>query len=155
MEIRKAKLSDAPGLARLYLQFWDNHERYDPLLRLKKRQTLKSETEQARKDIRKRNHAILVAVEDGQVIGFTEVLIKRREPIFKVKTSGYINSIVVGLSHRESGVGTALVLHALEFFKGKGIRHVKTNAYLHNKAALAMYGKTGFKAISSILIKDI
>lgn len=52
--IRKAKLSDAESLARLYFQFWEPHKKVDPLLEFEKRLTLKSQTESAKKGYQKK-----------------------------------------------------------------------------------------------------
>ena len=155
MEIRRAKLSDAAAVGRLFLLFWDSHKGVDPLLKLKKKPTLKSEIEQAKKWIRKRKTVMFVATESDSVIGYIEATTKKSAPIFKVKRSGYIEAVVVDKKYRNSGVGKSLVLHALDYFKKRGIRNVKANVYFSNKSAVQFWKKAGFKDISKNVITSI
>jgi ribosomal protein S18 acetylase RimI-like enzyme len=153
--IRKAKLSDAPGLARLYLLFWEAHKRCDPLLKTKNKITLKSEIESAKKDIRKRNTHIFVAESGGKIIGFIEFLIKKNEGIFHVQEYGYLNSAVTDKSYRKKGVARALTQEAFNMLKKKKIKYVKTNAYEKNIPAVKAWQKLGFKRQSLNMIKKL
>ncbi len=155
MRIRKARLSDAEDLARLYLQFWEVHGDVDPLLKLARKPILKREAEQARKDIRKKGTHIFVAVEEGHAIGFIELLIKKNHPVFSIKKYGYLNSCVVDKRYRRKGVAQKLVRYGIAFLKKKGARHMKTNVYASNKAALKAWEKVGFKEISKIMLKRL
>lgn len=153
--IRKAKLSDAESLARLYFQFWEPHKKVDPLLEFEKRLTLKSQTESAKKDIRKRNNHILVADLGGEVIGFIEFFIKKNDDCFKIKRYGYLNSAAINKDYRRKGVAKALTDAALRSLKEQGIKYIRTNVYDSNKVAMNTWIKLGFRPQSSILIRKI
>ncbi len=154
-KIRKAKLSDAEDLARLYFQFWAPHKKVDPLLEFEKKMTLKNQTEFAKKDIRKRNNHIFVANKDGKVIGFIEFFVKKNENCFKIKKYGYLNSATTHKDYRGKGVAKALTNVALKFFKDRGIKYVRTNVYNSNEIAMKTWIKIGFEPQSTFLIKKI
>jgi ribosomal protein S18 acetylase RimI-like enzyme len=155
MIIRKAERSDAPGIARLYMQFWKAHRGCDPLLALKRKPALAHETRQAKKDMRKRGTYVFVAEEKGRVKGFMELLIKRNDPVFSIRNYGYLNSCVVDARCRKRGIARQLTRHALGFLKGKRIGYVKTNVYLSNKGAAAVWRRLGFREISEMMIRKI
>ena len=155
MEIRKAKLSDAKGLAKLFLLFWDSHKGVNPLLELRKKPTLESETKEAKKYIRKGKPEIFVAVDDDSVIGFIEVSIKKNEPVFKVKKSGYIESLVVDKKCRRAHVGSSLLAYVKALLKKRGVGYITVTVYPSNRLAVEFWKKTGFKDISKIVISEI
>jgi len=136
MIIRKAILSDAEDLAKLYIQFWEPHKNCDPLVELNKKINLKNQTEFAKNDIKRRNRYILVAEEDNKAVGFIEFFIKKNESFFKIKEYGYLNSVAVDKYYRKQGIAKTLTQHAITFLKKKNIRYVKANVYNINKIAI-------------------
>lgn len=153
-KIRKARVSDAEDLAKLYFQFWTPHKNVDPLLEFDKKLTLKNQIKSAKKDIKKKNNHILVA-DNGKVIGFIEFFIKKNDNLFKIKKYGYLNSATTLKEHRGKGVAKALSKAALKFLKSKGIKYVRANVYNSNKVAMKTWIKIGFKPQSTFLIKRI
>ena len=153
--IRNAELSDTEDLARLYLQFWKSHKKSDPLLEFKERLTLKNQITASRKDIKKRNNYIFVAVKNDEVIGFIEFFIKKNDKCFKIKQYGYLNSAVTLNGYRKGGIARKLYLTAAKFLKLKGIKYIKTNVYKSNKVALKAWKKIGFETQSYMMIKRI
>ncbi|MBN2459859.1 GNAT family N-acetyltransferase [Candidatus Woesearchaeota archaeon] len=153
--IRRAKISDAEGLAKLYLQFWEPHKVCDPLIELKKELSCKNQLDFARKDIKKKATNIFVAAESNKVVGFIEVLIKKNDACFKINRYGYINACVTDKDERGKGIAKMLTEHALAFLKSKGIRFVRLNVYHINQAAIAVWQKLGFKPQSMNLFKKL
>ena len=51
--VRKARLSDAVDLARLYIEFWKPHKKSDPLLEFKEKLTLKNQMTAARNELKR------------------------------------------------------------------------------------------------------
>jgi ribosomal protein S18 acetylase RimI-like enzyme len=156
MEIRAAQTGDAPGLAKLFLQFWEAHSDCgDPVLELSKHRTLADEKKAALRYMRKKDTHLIVAVEGGEALGYIEVLIKKNDPIFKEQEYGYLDSCVVNKWARRSGIGKMLIRAAFAFLRKKDIRSVKTNVYLSNRTASAFWKKTGFRPISAMMLKKI
>ena len=154
-EIRKARQSDAKEIARLYLQFWDSHKKIDPLLEFKELLTLENQITAAKKDLKKKNNCIFVAVNNSRVIGFIEFFIKKNAKVFGISQYGYLNSAVTDKSFRKLGVVKQLYSAAAIFLKRKGINYVKTNVYLSNKSAVKVWKRIGFMPQSYTLIKKI
>lgn len=154
-EIRKAKLSDAKDLAKLYLQFWSAHKKIDPLLELKKKLTIKNQIIAAKKDIQKKNNYIFVAVNNSQVIGFIEFFFKKNDKIFNINEYGYLNTAVTHKRYRKQGVAKKLYSAAANYLKKKGIKYIKTNIYLSNEQALNTWKNIGFIPQSYMMIKRI
>jgi len=154
MEVRKACAADARGIASLYLEFWAVHEGIDPLLRLKRRPTLASETEEALKDLRKRDIVILVAVEGARVLGYVEVKIVKAGRHLRMERFAVIDSLVVGRKSRRSGVGKALVSSTLSYLEGRGVRYARLNVYDSNPGAFAFWESQGFKPRARLLSRE-
>lgn len=153
--IRKAKLSDAKGLAELYLQFWVTHKGCDPLLQFKKKVNLNTQIEAAKSDMSKKDTYVLVAVKDNKIIGFIEFLIKKNHDCFNIEKYGYLNSAVTHKDFRGKGVARALTSACIKSIKSKGIGYIKTNVYNTNKIALKTWNKLGFRSISTMMMKKL
>ena len=153
--IRKARLLDAEDLAKLYLEFWESHKKCDPLLEFKDRLTFKNQVIAAKRDIKKKNNCIFVALKNDKVVGFIEFFIKKNDKFFKVKEYGYLNSAVTLKGYRNRGIAKKLYFAAVKFLKDRGVKYVKTNVYNSNIVALKTWQKIGFKTQSSIMIKRI
>lgn len=153
--IRKAKLSDAKGMVRLYLQFWEPHKGVDPLLEPDKRPTLKNQIELAKKDIKKKNSHIFVAVKDNKIIGLIGFLIKKNEDCLKIKKYGLLDFSVTDKKHRRKGVAKGLTRFGFKFLRDKGIKYVRIKVYNKNKAAFKAWQRLGFKPQSIHMIKRL
>jgi len=156
--VRKAKLSDADSLAKLYLQFWEPHKGCDPLIALKKELSHKNQVAFAIKDIKKSGTHILVAIDgenDSKVVGFIEVLIKKNDACFKISRYGYINACVTDKDERGKGIARKLTEHAFTFLKSKGIKFVRLNVYHINPTAISVWQKLGFKPQSMNMFKEL
>lgn len=154
-KIRKARIVDAEGLAKLYLQFWVPHRKIDPLLEFGKKITFKSEIESAKRNIKKKDNYILVACHEDKIVGFIEFFIKKNEGYFKIKKYGYLNSAATHEDYRGKGIAKALTDEALKFLKKRGITYVRTNVYNVNKIAMKTWMNLSFKPQSTFLIKKI
>ena len=153
--IRKAKASDAPGLAELYVQFWSKHKGIDPLLELRKKPTIKNFTEDVKKDIKRRNNYIFIALKDKKIIGYIETNTNKNYKLFKVKRYGWIDTATTHKNYRGRGVARALTDYAIKFFKKKRIKYVRATVYIRNKGALEAWKRMGFKPNSVRLLKEI
>ena len=153
--VRKATLCDAEALAQLYLQFWEVHENVDLLIELEERPTLCNQIEAAKKAIRKRTAHIFVAVENNEIIGYIEFLIKKNEDCFKIKEYGYLDACVTHKKHRKKGVAQKLTRAVFEFFKERGIMHVRTTVYNINEPGTKVLHKLGFRSLSTVMMRQV
>lgn len=89
---------------------------------------------------------VLVAEEDGQLLGFAMVeYIKREETnsIYAVHEA-HIVEIGVDETSQGKGIGTALIQAVKDAAKVRGCRSVQLDVWEFNKSALRFYEKLGF-----------
>lgn len=82
-----------------------------------------------------------VAVDDGRVAGWCDVNPKTHEAL---RHSGVLG-MGVAASHRNQGVGSALLRTTLESAAARGIRRVELAVRADNSAAIALYQRHGFE----------
>jgi len=153
--IRKAGMSDVKGLAELYLQFWEKHSNMDPLTKLKTKPTLRNNIHEAKKDVKKKNNVIFVALIDDKIAGYIEIYIKKNFRMFRIKEYAYIDSATTHKDYRGLGVARMLTEASIKYLKEKKIKYVRVNVYTSNKIALKVWRKLGFRPQSIKMIKEI
>jgi len=143
-EIRPARTGDVDAVVGLWLQLAKTHERLDERFKLVEKP-----------EVIWRNHIlsvmenpdcrVVVAVEDGVVVGFANGSVGKRPPFFAERIHGDINDLYVDESHRRRGIGTRLVESLLQWFRARGITSYQAQFYTRNKAAKAFWSRIGFQ----------
>jgi len=88
---------------------------------------------------------IFVKVIDGKIAGFITTFLD------KDSSTGRIPHLAVSPEYQGKGVGKELLNHTLKYIKQSGMKLMRIEVLSHNKAALAMYTKAGFKKMSKQL----
>jgi len=83
-----------------------------------------------------------VAAEGDQVIGFITTRADEHTGI------GHILNVAVDPSHQGRGIGSALIQHALDYFRSKGMTHAKIETLVGNAAGEHLYPKLGFEELT-------
>lgn len=95
---------------------------------------------------------ILVAEEDGDVVGYIVVgMDKTRSEIFGFSW-GVIISLAVNPSCHGRGIGSALIASGLDWLKKKGAEYVEVLTDQNNIAAIRAYEKNNFRVIYSSIV---
>lgn len=141
-------------MARLFLQFWEVHNNVDPVIKPKKKPTIKNQAETAKKDVRKKSKITLVA-EEEEVIGFIQVDIKNNDDFFRMKKFAMLSACVVDINHRKKGVAKQLTEEAVKEVKKRNVKYMKTECYNVNKDAMRAWEKLGFQKISTNLLRKL
>lgn len=92
------------------------------------------------KFIETQNLSQYYAIEDGQVIGWCDIIPKSHEGLTHVGVLG----MGILCEYRGKGLGTQLMTHAIEHAKLNGIEKVELDVYESNSAAIGLYEKLGF-----------
>ncbi len=79
----------------------------------------------------------LVAELDGKVVGYVIAVVRWG-------ATGHVLAIGVDSPHRRHGVGSALMVNALDRLRRKGARHVRLEVRASNRAAQDFYLRLGF-----------
>jgi GNAT superfamily N-acetyltransferase len=152
MKIRKARLSDVPGIIELWFEFMKEHggivRRGNP--KLKPYTILRKDAKEefkpfVKKNIRSRNGGVVVAEEDGRLVGYTLFFIKKGPSVYTEKVFGYISDMFVKKGSREKRISSLLREEALRFFRKKGIKHSSLVVSPTNSRAREVYKKWGFQ----------
>jgi ribosomal protein S18 acetylase RimI-like enzyme len=65
---------------------------------------------------------------------------------------GYLQRLAVDPDHRRRGHATALVMDALDWMSGRGVRRALVNTGVDNTGALDLYGGIGFSRLTDELV---
>lgn len=95
--------------------------------------------------IKQQNNQVLVARDGEEILGFVSCRVEKIPNIYRY---GVIDLIAVKDEHRGKGLGSALVLGALEWFSGY-TKSVYVGTQASNFSALRIYQKCGFKIVNS------
>jgi ribosomal protein S18 acetylase RimI-like enzyme len=85
---------------------------------------------------------VFVAEEAGEVIGYVTTRLDRFSSI------GRIPNLAVDERHRGSGIGSALIEHALEWMRDHGMAMAKIETLVQNERGQALYPRFGFREVA-------
>ena len=95
------------------------------------------------------------AVQNRKSVGYTGVGIDEKYNTEKNVKSGFILTIGVLKPHRRKGIGTKLMLQALESLKAKGMAKAMLDVDdLNPTKAIKLYSKVGFKVVKKYVIYE-
>src|SRR5690242_16223710 len=87
------------------------------------------------------NASLLVAREDGAIVGALTLLVYR----IPTGTHARIDDVVVDAAVRGRGIGEALTRHAIELARASGARQVHLTSHPRREAANRLYLRLGFE----------
>lgn len=108
-----------------------------------------------KKQIGSSNAVVLVAEDNGKIIGFCLGLIMEYPPVFVHRRKGHINDMVVAENYQKKGVGEELLFNTINWFKQVGIAHVELDVAKGNEIADAFYRKNGFEVIMQRFLRKL
>ena len=138
MMIRKAKMDDAPALARLSLKLWPEHE-MEEMIR---------EFEALLVD---ENVALFLAEEESEA-GFAQCQL-RRDYVEGTQSSpvGYLEGIFVEEAYRSRGCARELLAACESWAREKGCVEFASDCELGNNMSLAFHLSVGFEEANRII----
>jgi ribosomal protein S18 acetylase RimI-like enzyme len=140
VEYRRARMSDAEGLAKI------KHERDggepDQIIELVKKEL---------SDLEKHEEsAMFVAIMEDQVIGYGRVTLydSGKTQARHLSPDGwYFMGMIIDQNHRRMGIGTHLSEHRIEWLKNKGAKEVFSFVNADNKASLDLHEHLDFEIV--------
>lgn len=142
--IRKVKKEDSEVLEKLYTELEEDAVLYQPehFVFSKKGQRSK----QLEQILESENQIMLVAEEDGNVIGFAHVTFVHAKEVscLKPQSNIYLQDLVVTKKLRSRGTGTLLLNAAKEYGKEKKADFFRTQVFPQNKDGMRFYERNGF-----------
>lgn len=138
MDVRLATLADAEGIRAIY-----NREVLEGTATFDLRPRSPEDQRRWLTD-RSGAHAVMVAVEDGEVIGFGSLSAYRDRPAYSTTVE---DSIYVAPGHQGQGVGRALLDALVEAAQLRGFHTVIGRIAGGNEASIALHQRCGFTVV--------
>ncbi len=154
MNIRQARESDIPQVAKLLYQVHDIHAKGRPDLFIKgERKYTDDELKEIFSD--GENRPVFVGEKDGKILGYAFCLFEEISESHSRRgvKSLYIDDLCVDESARGSHVGTALYDHVLAFAKQQGCDRITLNVWELNQGARRFYEKKGLLPLKTTMEK--
>lgn len=103
------------------------------------------------------NVGFFVAEIDQRLVGLVCCFIRETPeiPILVPRKYLYIDNLVVDVSHRRQGVGTALLDKARRWAVQNGIYEIELNVWQFNDEAIRLYEKLGYEIVTLRMSKQI
>ena len=140
MLIRTAREDDAADLLRLLKQL-DRETRFMMYEPGERTTTVREQEDLLRGVLASGNGTVLVAEEDGRMVGFLEATGGA------FRRNRHVAHLVVGVlgACTGRGIGTALMEEVERWARGHGVLRLELTVMTHNVSALALYEKAGFE----------
>ena len=151
VKIRIGTLKDISQIIGLWKDFMEEHDQ-DVAKRNKllKEQIIKSKTGASKfrthiiELLKKKKGRLIVAEENGILVGYNLAQIKKEIPVFKLKRFGLIADLYVQKEFRGQGIATQFKDEAVKWFKRNKIKYMSITVYPDNPHAYKIYQKWGF-----------
>ena len=101
------------------------------------------------------NTATLVALVDGDIVGYASIAVRPQLRFYQVKLVGAISGLMVTPAHRRRGIGTRLLRAAIEWFRERGLRTYTVYTAVANEGALALYQRSGMIPLHTTHLGEI
>ncbi|MEW5748690.1 MAG: GNAT family N-acetyltransferase [Candidatus Thermoplasmatota archaeon] len=144
IEVREARPEDLPGVVGLWEQMIEHHTRLSHHFTLS-RDGVRRFSKYLASKYSERSTKLLVATQDGRLVGFMLCLLSPNAPVFKERTLGVVSDVYVAPELRKRGVAREMLKVALRWFKKNRVATVQLNVAAANLEARAAWGQLGFK----------
>jgi len=144
--IRRATAADLPGIGRLGGLLVEEHHDFDPRRFLgARRRTPADYASFISAHLEDSDGAVLVADDDGDVIGYAYSVIDGYDFLALRGPAGILHDIVVDPAYRGRGVGRRLLDETLAYLKSRGAPRVVLSTAVRNGPAQRLFASVGFR----------
>jgi ribosomal protein S18 acetylase RimI-like enzyme len=156
VRIRQAQLADYEALGRLFLEVDELHARLLPAYFRRPRGTARSR-ELIGRILSAPDETILVAHEDGELLGLVHVQLYDTPPIAVMvpRRRAHVDNVVVAAAARRRGVGRRLMEGAARWARDRGAEELLLTVWAGNEEAERFYDALGFHAVNRVLGKPL
>jgi phosphinothricin acetyltransferase len=95
-------------------------------------------------DDRSGAHAVVVAIDDGTLVGFGSLSAYRDRPAYRTTVE---DSVYVHHEHQGRGVGRAVLAELVDMATARGFHTVIARIVGHNEASIAVHRRLGFEPV--------
>ena len=145
--IRPGRKEDAAEAARLWMRSAEEHTSHDPVY-----ETSPDAEKTMRRflaDVANSSYSFLiVAVTEGQTVGFISGELRQGSPTFLPKTWASVDDVFVDPEHRNRGIGNALLRSVREWAQERDADGISLQVAAANTRGRKFYDDLGFREIS-------
>lgn len=154
--VRPARPNDIDAIARLWQALVEFHCALDADLPPPTAQGANSYARRLMDHLDDPMAKVLVAVLDGQVIGYVlGVVVDLAPELFAQEPSGFLADIYVDTGHRRAGAGRALVMGLTDWFRQRNLRFFEWHAAARNPDGIAFWQALGGRDVMVRMRADL
>ncbi|MCX6665587.1 MAG: GNAT family N-acetyltransferase [Euryarchaeota archaeon] len=150
MNVTAARDEHIPQIVELWKDLMDLHKKFDPFFSRRADGDIRF-TEFVKKSISSMDEHVVVAIEEGRMVGYCLGSIATHPPVFLVEKYGYIFDMMVDPLYRRQHVGTELVNAMILWFSSHGIQRFELNVAVKNKHGKRFWKKQGFREYMRVM----
>jgi len=155
VEIVRAEEHHVSDIGRLWWEFILFHQDIDPWFTPLEDSMQGFQEHHLYRFMQAEDSLVLVALENGQVVGYSLSEVREPSPGLKQEKWGYIDEVAVTASHRRKSTGQKMLAETLAWFKSKGVNRVELEVTAQNVIGYAFWRKHGFMDYMHRLYKEI
>ncbi len=144
IEIRDATEKDLKGIVALWEMLVEQHRTYSDHFVLA-RDGRRKWARYLRQKFTEPSTKLIVAEEEGELMGFMMCLLSPQDSIFVEKATGVVSDAFVRKNRRKKGVMKEMLRVALRWFDKNKMKSVEVSVAAANLEARAAWGQLGFK----------
>jgi len=143
--VRRATSADLPSIGRLGALLIAEHHGFDSRRFLAARPRTPADYASFLGTLEERNVAVLVADDNGSVIGYAYAAVEGYDYMSLRGPAGVLHDVVVGPEHRRRGVGRLLLDAVLAYLRSRGAPRVVLSTTVQNEPAQRLFANLGFR----------
>lgn len=154
MQIREAHSDDIEGLVELWIELMDFHRDRDPFFS-RSADAHDRFAEFVKAKMEAKEAVVLVAEQDGSLIGFSMAMVRDYPPVFEAGRHGFIQDVIVTQSARRQGIGRKLSDATLGWIRSQGVSRAELEVATTNPVSQAFWYEMGFRDSIKRLVLDL
>jgi ribosomal protein S18 acetylase RimI-like enzyme len=154
LAIRRATAEDLESIGLLWQEFMDFHKARDPVF-ARSADGHEHFKEYIADHLEKESTLVLVAEQEGTLVGYCLAMLEKHPPVFESRDYGYVYDLAVTQKCRRAGIGEKMYKETEKWFSEKGIHRIELRVVVANEVAAAFWRKMGFKPHVENLFKKI
>ncbi|MFX1574693.1 MAG: GNAT family N-acetyltransferase [Promethearchaeota archaeon] len=153
MSIILANESHIPQIIEVWKEFMDYHKNLDSFFSRRDDGHLNFKN-YVSELIKSKEALVLVALDEGNVVGYSIALMQYYPPVFKQRVYGLINDMAIKETHRRRGIGGQLLSRIYEWFNYHNLNRIELRVSVNNPIGYSFWKKHGFKDYMHVLFLE-
>lgn len=155
IDIIEAKEHHEEELGNLWMEWMRFHQDIDPVSAPKDGSIPVFIEKYLRPAMRAEDSLVLVALDEGKVIGYSYSFIVVPHELTKREEYGFIHDMIITTAHRRMGVGGRMMAEIDQWFRANNIGRVELDVMAQNRVGAAFWKKHGFMDFQRKLCRQI